>query len=88
MLSPQANGQVERVNRVISRMLSKLTEPVRQANWCRFLNKVEYAINNSIHSTTQQSPSMLLFGTIQQGPDIDGLTEYLEDHDLHFPSRD
>jgi len=42
------------------------------------LNRVEYAINNSIHSSTKQTPSILLFGVAQRGPQIDTLTEYLE----------
>lgn len=77
--SPQANGQVERVNRVISRILSKITEPIKQANWSQLLTKVEYSVNNSVHSSTKQTPSMLLFGIRQRGPETDELTEYLDE---------
>lgn len=86
--SPQANGQVERVNRILVRMLSKLTEPVRQSDWSKLLTKVEYAINNSIHSSTGQSPSMLLFGVSQRGAEIDELTEYLDDGHANSSTRD
>ena len=79
--APQANGQVERVNRVLSRMLSKLADPVSQADWSRFLSQVGYALNNSIHSSTRSAPSTLLFGVLQRGPEIDKLTEYLSDKD-------
>lgn len=76
--SPQANGQVERVNRVMGRMLGKLTNPINHADWSRLLSRVEYAINNSVHSSTQETPSKLLFGVTQRGPEIDKLTELLE----------
>lgn len=78
--SPQANGQVERVNQVISRILSKIVEPIKQADWSKFLNKVEYVVNNSsVHSTTKHTPSMLLFGVHQREPEVDELTEYLNE---------
>lgn len=77
--SPQANGQVERVNRVLLAMLGKITNPVNHADWSRMLSRAEYAINNSVHSSTRQTPSMLLFGVPQRGPEIDTLTEYLDD---------
>lgn len=86
--APQANGQVERVNRVLSRMLSKLSEPVKQSDWSRMLNKVEYAINNSVQSSTKQSASMLLFGVRQRGLEADELTEYLDEQQSSHRSRD
>lgn len=86
--APQANGQVERVNRVLGRMLSKMVEPVRQSDWPRFLSRVEYAMNNSIHNSTGKSPSILLFGVAQRGPDIDEMTEYLSDFDPSENNRD
>lgn len=76
--SPQANGQVERVNRTMGRMLGKLSNPINQADWSRLLSKVEYAINNSVHSTTGTTPSKLLFGVDQRGNEIDKLTEILD----------
>lgn len=77
--SPQANGQVERVNRVLTPMLSKLTDPLGHSDWVTKLAEVEYAMNNSVHSTTRKSPSNLLFGVEQRGKIVDELTEYLED---------
>lgn len=59
--SPQANGQVERVNRVLTSMLGKLSKPMDHSNWVSTLLLVEHALNNSIHSTTKQMPSKLLF---------------------------
>lgn len=86
--SPQANGQVERVNRVLTPMLGKMTEPVQHADWTRILTRVEFAINNSFHSTTQQLPSVLLFGVPQRGVDVDELTEYLDDLNAPLVSPD
>lgn len=77
--SAQANGQVERVNRVIKSMLGKISEPVQHSDWVKLLTRVEYAINNSVHSSTHQTPSILLFGVCQRGRDVDDLSEYLED---------
>lgn len=77
--SPQANGQIERVNRVLTPMLGKMTEIKNQSNWSRILNQVEFALNNSISQTTKYAPSMLLFGILQRGPNIDHLTEHLEE---------
>lgn len=76
--SPQANGQVERVNRVMGRMLGKITNPVNHADWSRLLSRVEFAINNSAHSSTGETPSKLLFGVTQRGPEVDELTEFLD----------
>lgn len=77
--SAQANGQVERVNRIIKSMLGKASEPIQHSDWSKMLVKVEYALNNSVHSTTRQTPSMLLFGVNQRGREVDRLTEFLED---------
>lgn len=86
--APQANGQVERVNRVLTAMLGKITEPVNHSNWSRMLSKVEYAINNSFHSSTKQTPSMLLFGVAQRGPEVDKLSEYFEDKNIQTSPPD
>lgn len=86
--SPQANGQVERVNRVLTPMLGKLSEPVSHSNWSLMLTRVEYALNNSVHSTTRRTPSELLFGVRLRGPEVDELTEYLQDRVAGETERD
>lgn len=86
--SPQANGQVERVNRVLKNMLGKLTEPLQHADWAKQLKHVEYALNNTMHKSVSTTPSQLLFGVQQKGPDVDYLTEYLEDLDINDVDRD
>ena len=86
--SAQANGQVERVNRVLKSMLGKVSEPVQHADWTKMLSRVEYAMNNSIHSSTHQTPAVLLFGVGQRGREVDSLSEYLEDRSSSECIRD
>lgn len=85
--SPQANGQVERVNRILKNMLGKLTEPLQHSDWTKQIKHVEYAINNTLQKSVGMSPSQLLFGTNQKGPNVDYLTEYLDDLDINSPVR-
>ena len=80
--SPQANGQVERVNRVLK------AEHVNHSDWSTKLADVEYAINNSSHSTTKVSLSELLFGIKQRGTIVDELTEHLEEKFISSIDRD
>lgn len=63
--TPRANGQVEIVNKSVVPMLAKLSESTNK--WDRVLNVVEFAINNTVHRSTGQSPSVLLFGVNQVG---------------------
>lgn len=76
--SPQANGQVERVNRILKAMLGKLTDEVSHDDWTKKLLEVEYAINNSEHSTCRDTPGRLLFGVEQRGVIIDEFTEFFK----------
>ena len=76
--SPKANGQVERINRVITPMLAKLSDPSSGKYWYKMLTDVEFALNNTIHSTVGVTPSKLLFGINQRGSVIDPVAEYLE----------
>lgn len=85
--SPQSNGQVEGVNRVIKSMLAKLTDPIDHGDWVKRLSDVEFAINNTVHCTTRQTPSKLLFGVEQRGVIVDELTEHLrENYDNQYES--
>lgn len=86
--SPQANGQVERVNRVLKAMLAKLSEPINHSDWSGQLSRVEHAMNNSVHRTTKRTPSMMLFGVEQRGEDVEPLTEYLMEMHADDEERD
>uniref|UniRef100_A0A182RZY8 Integrase catalytic domain-containing protein n=1 Tax=Anopheles funestus TaxID=62324 RepID=A0A182RZY8_ANOFN len=85
--SPQANGQVERVNRVLRPILSKLSSNIDHANWSLQLTKAEYALNNTFHSSTKFTPSVMLFGVEQRGHMVDELTEFVETKN-DIPSKD
>lgn len=75
--SSQANGQVERVNRVLAPALAKIDGSDK--SWYKILSDIEFAINNTVHKSTGETPSRLLFGVIQRGANINKLKEYLED---------
>lgn len=85
--SPQANGQVERINRILKNMLGKLTEPLQHSDWTKQIKHVEYAINNTLQKSIGTSPSQVLFGVKQKGPEVDYLTEYLEDQSVNDTER-
>lgn len=75
--SPQANGQVERLNRTILPMIAKLADE-RNTHWSNVLNTVEFTINNIVSKATNECPSALLFGLRQRGAVVDELREFLE----------
>uniref|UniRef100_A0A1B0GQT2 RNA-directed DNA polymerase n=1 Tax=Phlebotomus papatasi TaxID=29031 RepID=A0A1B0GQT2_PHLPP len=85
--SPQANGQVERVNRTLTGILSKLSEPLHHSDWVKQLAHVEFALNNTVSRSIQTTPSRLLFGIDQKGIIVDRLTEFLEDKNVNRVDR-
>lgn len=80
--SPKANGQVERTNRVLGPMLAKVSDNENGKYWYKMLGEVEYALNNTIHKTTAETPSKLLFGVNQRGTIVDAIAEYLERNNI------
>lgn len=86
--SPQANGQVEKQNGVLKSILAKITEPIQHSDWANKLEHVEYAVNNTVHVGTRDTPSRLLFGVEQRGVIIDKMTEYLNEKNSNPDSRD
>lgn len=76
--SPQANGQVERTNRVLGPMISKLIDNDEKVYWYKVIADIEFAINNTMHKTTKETPSKLLFGVEQRGKIVDAIREHLE----------
>lgn len=73
--SPQANGQIERINRDLAPMLAKVTNDANVKTWYKMLDQTEHAINNTINRSTGKTPSQLLFGLDQRGPKMDLLKE-------------
>lgn len=73
----QANGQVERINRILGPALGKLYD---EKDWHKSLGEIEFAINNMINRSTGETPSRLLFGVEQRGKIVDSLKEYVQDN--------
>lgn len=74
--TPRANGQIERFNRMLTPMLAKLVE--NPSDWDNVLNKVEYAMNNTVCRSTGETPSRLLFGLDQLGEVNDTVRLFLQ----------
>lgn len=76
--SPQSNGQIERVNRVLIPLLSKLVDKSEGQQWYKILHEAEYALNNSVSKATGETPCRLLLGIDQRGKHSDEIKEYLQ----------
>ena len=59
---PRGNGQVERVNRILIPLLTKLTAPL-PADWHKYVGKAQQYLNYVPSRSTGFSPAQLLFGT-------------------------
>ena len=58
---PQTDGQTERANRSIEEMLRAYVGK-RQNDWDDRLGMIEFAYNNSIHSSSGYTPFYLCYG--------------------------
>lgn len=63
--SPKANGQVERINRVLGPMISKFMDNDNGNYWYKVFPKIKYALNNTTNRSTGGSSSNLLLGVAQ-----------------------
>ncbi|GJQ79218.1 hypothetical protein Trydic_g5463 [Trypoxylus dichotomus] len=73
--TPRANGQMERMNSIITPSLSKFTDQ-NQLEWDDLV--AEIGINNTINRATGETPAKLLFGRNQLGEVQDNIRETLE----------
>ena len=76
--SPQANGQVERINRIIIPIIAKLSDNNINKQWYKILNEVEYSINNTVNRFTGKSPCQIVFRIDQRGLYNDHLKNFIE----------
>ena len=58
---PQANGTVERFNRTLTSMLTAYCSK-NQAKWDHYLAQVMMAYRSTTHSSTKQTPNMMVLG--------------------------
>jgi len=58
---PQGDGQVERLNKSLVKILSKLISDHRR-DWADFVPKAVLAYNTSVHESTGYTPYRLMFG--------------------------
>ncbi|KMQ81616.1 hypothetical protein RF55_25750, partial [Lasius niger] len=86
--SPQANGQVERVNRIVGPMIAKLTDIEKGLHWDAVIEDVEFSLNNTKQRSVAQSPSKMLFGIEQKGKVVDELRQKFEELDNVSEIRD
>ena len=71
---------MERYNRVINPMLVKLS--ISPGKWNRVLELVEFAINNTVYRSTNETPCKLLFGRNQFGIINDKLRVKVLKHEI------
>ena len=81
---PQGNGQVERFNRTLESMLSKVASE-NQRNWDENLQKVLFAYRTAVHDSTGYTPFLVMFGRSPNLPVDVMLGRYREDSGSSVP---
>ncbi|KRT82284.1 hypothetical protein AMK59_3213 [Oryctes borbonicus] len=90
--APRSNGQIERMNSIITPTLSKLADQNKvewddltadladqnKVEWDDLTADVEFGMNNTVNRATGETPSKLLFGRDQLGKIQDNVRETLE----------
>ena len=74
---PRANGQVERVNRTLIALLTKLAAP-RPEEWHKYLGRCQKCINTIPSRSTKTTPFRILFGVDARFRDDPRVVEGLE----------
>lgn len=80
---PQANGQVERVNRTIIPVLKSMSQQSTDGtdkSWDKSLNAIQWSLNSTTNKTTSKSPHELIFNYTPR--DILGNNLILAIHDM------
>ena len=58
---PQGNGQTERTNGTIKKILAKIT-PAKPGDWSLYLPAALFVIRNTCQQSTRFTPAELLYG--------------------------
>lgn len=74
---PRVNGQVERVNRTLIPLLTKMTAP-KPGEWHKYLSTVQLYLNAIMHRSIATTPFRLMFGTHARLRDDDNIRQLLE----------
>lgn len=75
---PRANGQVERVNRTLIPLLTKLSAP-NPGDWYKYLETCQRYLNATPHRSIGSTPFKLLFGTNHRMKEDLGIKELIEE---------
>lgn len=73
---PRANGQVERLNRILIPLLTKLAAP-KHEEWYKYLEIVQQCLKSTIHRSIGISSFHLLFGTHPRHKNYPDVREWL-----------
>lgn len=74
---PRANGQIERVNRTLIPILTKLAAP-KSEEWYKYLYRTQQFINTASSRSTGKTPFQLMFGTRMRLKDNPEIKEMIE----------
>ena len=75
---PRANGQVERVNRTLIPLLTKLSAP-KSGEWYKYVSDAQRRLNVTPHRSTGTTPFRLMFGVDARLADDPKIKELLHD---------
>jgi len=78
---PRGNGQVERINRIVIPILTKLSAP-HPETWYKSVNRVQQYINSSMSRSTGLSLFELLIGKNMRLKDDLGLKQIIENETI------
>ena len=85
---PRGNGQIERINRVLKAVFTKLT--VYEPNtWYKHVRRVQHTINDTIQRAISTVPYELMFGTALKSPEDEEIAKLLKEarHEEFMSSR-
>ena len=76
---PRGNGQVERINKIVISMLSKLCVE-NPTHWYKYVDRIQQCINNTSPRSTKVSPFKILTGLNMRIPSQNNFRELLDEY--------